>query len=127
MDSQRQQKFAKLIQKDLSDIFQKDIPAAPQGGLATVSHVRISPDLGVASVYVSFLGVAKPEEAMRLLDEKNKAIRNELGKRIRHQARIVPELRFFLDTTGEEADKIEKLIAGLNIPKEDGTAGEAAL
>lgn len=119
MDSQRQQKFAKLIQKDLSDIFQKDIPAVPAGGLATVSHVRVSPDLGVASIYISFMAVADKEAALRNLDEKNKAIRNELGKRIRHQARVIPELRFFIDNTGEEADRIEKLIAGLNIPKAD--------
>ena len=118
MDSQRQQKFAKLIQKDLADIFQNDIPAAPQGGLATVSHVRVSPDLAVASVYISYLGVKDKEEALRLLNEKNGAIRNELGKRIRHQARVVPELRLYVDNTGEEADRIEKLIAGLNIPKE---------
>ena len=117
MDTQRQQKFAKLIQKDLSDIFQKDIPAAPQGGLATVNHVRVSPDLAVASIYISFMGNVNKDEALKNLDDKNKAIRNELAKRIRNQARVIPELRFYIDNTGEEADRIEKLINSLNIPK----------
>jgi ribosome-binding factor A len=118
MDNQRQQKFAKLIQRDLSAIFQKDIPAAPQGGLATVSHVKVSPDLAVASIYISFMGAVDKAQALAHLEDKNKAIRNELAKRIRNQARVIPELRFFIDNTGEEADRIEKLIASLNIPKE---------
>ena len=125
MDSQRQQKFARQIQKDLSDIFQKEISIAPAGVLATVSAVRVSPDLSIASVYISYLGQIDKAAALAFLEDKNKTIRNVLAQRIRKQARIIPELRFFIDNTGEEADRMEKLLAGLNIPK-DPDAGKAS-
>jgi ribosome-binding factor A len=80
--------------------------------------VRVSPDLGVASVYLSLLNAKKPEDLLEQVRDLGSTIRHHLGRRIRNQARIIPELRFFIDNTAEEAEKMEKLLASLNIPKE---------
>lgn len=127
MDSQRQLKFARLIQKDLSEIFTHEFALLPaSGGLATLSTVRVSPDLAVASIYISFLGVAEPDKALEILAEKAGHVRNLLARRIRHQARVVPELRFFKDNTAEEANRIERLIDSLNIPPAEPQGGTGA-
>lgn len=118
MDSQRQQKFGKLIQKEIGEIFQQDLQHVLVGNFITITHVRVSPDLGVASVYISMLNAKKPEEVLELIKDQGKTVRHELGRRIRNQARIIPELRFFIDNTAEEAEKMDKLLASLNIPKE---------
>ena len=118
MDSQRQQKYARLLHKELGDVFQKELTHTLPGQFITLSEVKVSPDLSVATIYMTFLGSKNPQQSLDAVVDLKNTIRNELGKRIRNQARIVPDLRFFLDNTAEEAAKIEKLLAGLNIPKE---------
>ncbi|WP_338876639.1 30S ribosome-binding factor RbfA [Spirosoma sp. SC4-14] len=116
MESKRQQKVARQLQKDLSEIFQRDVPHLFNGAFITVTNVRISPDLSVARVYLSFLAAKNKEMLLETIQEKGKVIRQHLGDRVRHQLRIVPELSFFLDDTAEYADKMDKLFAGLDIP-----------
>jgi ribosome-binding factor A len=119
MESMRQQKFGKLIQKDLSEIFHKEYQSLLQVGMITITDVKMSPDLSIAKIYLSFLLVKNPNEMVDLLNEKTKMIRNSLGQKIRHQARIIPHLNFYLDDTSEYAAKIEKLFENLNIPPEE--------
>lgn len=116
METKRQQKFGRQIQKDLSDIFQKEFKEVFGKGLVTVTEVKISPDLSVARCYLSFLLIDDRESVMDELDNRNKAIRNALAIRIRKQARIIPNLVFFLDDTAAYAAKIEALFEGLVIP-----------
>ncbi|MGF7214538.1 ribosome-binding factor A [Spirosoma lacussanchae] len=121
MESKRQQKVARQLQKDLSEIFQREVPhlfngPSSPGGFITVTNVRVSPDLSVARIYLSFLATKNRNELLDLIQEKGKVIRQHLGDRVRHQLRIVPELHFFLDDTAEYADKMDKLFAGLEIP-----------
>jgi len=116
METKRQQKFGRQIQKDLSDIFQKEFKEIFGKGLVTVTEVKISPDLSVARCYLSFLLIDDRESVMDELDHRNKAIRNALAIRIRKQARIIPNLVFFLDDTAAYAAKIEALFEGLVIP-----------
>jgi ribosome-binding factor A len=116
METKRQQKFGRQIQKDLSDIFQKEFKEIFGKGLVTVTEVKISPDLSVARCYLSFLLIDDRESVMDELDNRNKAIRNALAIRIRKQARIIPNLVFFLDDTAAYAAKIEALFEGLIIP-----------
>ena len=116
METKRQQKFGRQIQKDLSDIFQKEFKEIFGKGLVTVTEVKISPDLSVARCYLSFLLIDDRESVMDELDNRNKAIRNALAIRIRKQARIIPNLVFFLDDTAAYAAKIEALFEGLVIP-----------
>jgi ribosome-binding factor A len=116
MESKRQQKVARQLQKDLSEIFQREVPHLFNGAFITVTSVRVSPDLSVARVYLSFLATKNRDLLLETIQEKGKVIRQHLGDRVRHQLRIVPELSFFLDDTAEYADKMDKLFAGLEIP-----------
>lgn len=115
----RQQKYNKLIQKELSDIFLKDKRGVLGNAFITIAEVRISPDLSVAKVYLS-MTLAKDKKAVLQNIELHKSeIRKALGDRIRNQARIVPALVFFIDEVEENAQRIEDLIKSLNIPKEE--------
>ncbi len=116
MESKRQQKVSRQLQKDLSEIFQRDVPHLFNGAFITVTSVRISPDLSVARVYLSFLATKNKQLLLTIIQEKGKVLRQHLGDRVRHQLRIVPELGFFLDDTADYADKMDKLFAGLEIP-----------
>jgi len=120
METKRQQKFGRQIQKDLSDIFQKEFKMLFGNGMVTVTEVKISPDLSVARCYLSFLLIDDREAVMDQIDLQNKAIRNALANRIRKQVRIIPNLVFFLDDTAAYAAKIEALFEGLVIPPTDG-------
>jgi ribosome-binding factor A len=107
MESTRQQKIARLLQKELGNIF---LPYAKemQGTLITVTEVRISPDLAIAKVFLSVFPIEKSEMVLNFINEKQKTIRFELGKKV--QLRIVPELTFFIDETMEELEKIDRLL-----------------
>jgi len=116
MESKRQQKVARQLQKDLSEIFQREVPHLFNGAFITVTSVRISPDLSVARVYLSFLATKNKEMLLETIREKSKVLRQYLGDRVRHQLRIVPEVSFYMDDTVEYADKMDKLFHGLDIP-----------
>ncbi len=116
MDSKRQQKFSKQIQKDLSDIFQKDLKGAFGNAFITITEVKISPDLSQAKSYLSLMLVADKEALLDEIREKTKQIRNILAQKIRHQVRIIPELFFYLDDTAEYAAKMDAIFANLEIP-----------
>ncbi|MBO5850624.1 MAG: 30S ribosome-binding factor RbfA [Paludibacteraceae bacterium] len=107
MESTRQQKIARMLQKELGNIF---LPYAKemQGTLITVTEVRISPDLAIAKVFLSVFPIEKSEMVLNFINEKQKTIRFELGKKV--QLRIVPELTFFIDETMEELEKIDRLL-----------------
>ncbi|MBL7860501.1 MAG: 30S ribosome-binding factor RbfA [Cyclobacteriaceae bacterium] len=117
----RQQKYCKLIQKELSDIFIRDKRGILGNTFITIADVRISPDLSQAKVYLS-MTLAKDKKAVLATLEAHKSeIRKALGDRIRNQARIIPTLAFFIDEVEENAQRIEDLIKNLNIPKADPT------
>jgi ribosome-binding factor A len=118
MESQRQLKVGKMLQKELSDMFQKELKPILEGAFITISEVKMSPDLGIATVYLSLTLVKNHQALLDRIDENLKSIRQKLGQRIRHQVRIIPELRFFKDEALEYAEKIDKLLKELNIPKE---------
>ena len=108
--STRQQKVGRELQRDLAEIIRSKGMAAFGGAMVTVSEVRVSPDLSIAKVYVSIFPSDKQETVMKLLEENNKAIRGELGRKVAKQLRIVPELDFYLDTTLDYVEHIEELL-----------------
>ncbi|WP_345242957.1 30S ribosome-binding factor RbfA [Nibrella saemangeumensis] len=116
MESKRQQKVARQVQKDLSEIFQREMAHQFGGAFITVTNVRISPDLSIARIYLSFLATKNKNLLLDTIREKSRSIRQHLGERVRHQLRIVPDLQFFLDDTAEYAAQMDKLFAGLDIP-----------
>ena len=111
METTRQNKIARLIQKELSDIFQKQT-AATHGVLVSVSVVRVSPDLSIARAYLSVFPSGRSEEIVRNINENSKGIRYELGTRVRHQLRIIPELKFFVDDSLDYIENIDNLLKG---------------
>lgn len=117
--STRQQKFGRLIQKELSDIFQRDKRGILDNAFITISDVSMSPDLSVARVFISMMLAKDKTKTLDKLNRGKGEIRKALGEQIRKQARIVPELIFIIDETEEKAFKIEELIKNLNIPPAD--------
>lgn len=115
MESQRQKKYAKLIQKELGEIFQKEARHLIGRTMVTVTRVEVSPDLGFAKVNLSFL-LADKNQAFDLVNDHKKEIRHYLGKRIGKSVRIIPELAFFPDDSASYAQHMDKIISGLNIP-----------
>ena len=110
METTRQQKVARQIQKDLSDILMHATRDITQGKMITVTVVRMSPDLSLAKVYLS---IFPSEESNKFLDHLQhyvKHIRLELGKKVRHQLRIVPEIAFFIDDSLDYAERIDGLL-----------------
>ena len=110
MESTRQKKVSKLIQKELSIIFQKEIHQFLGNILVTVTGVRVSPDLSVAKAYLSIFPVKNPAEALLILNDNKKVFRTLLGNSCRNQLRIVPELIFYLDDSAEYAEEIDRLL-----------------
>lgn len=118
-ESKRQQKFSKLILKDLSDIILKDKMGIFSNTFVTVAEVKMSPDLSVAKVFLSMLLIKDKEEMLAKINERKSEIRRELGLKIGKQVRIVPQLVFIIDDVEENASKIDGIIDNLDIPEED--------
>ena len=116
--SKRQQKFSRMIQKDLGEIFQRDTRGIIGNALITIAEVRVSPDLSVAKVYISMMMVEDREGMLEKINERKSEIRKILGNRIGKQARVTPELIFYIDEVDENAMRLDDLITGLDIPPE---------
>ena len=99
----------RLLQKELSDIFLLQTKSMP-GILISVSAVRISPDMSVARAYLSIFPSEKSEEIVKNINGNMKSIRFELGTRVRHQLRIIPELKFFVDDSLDYLERIDELL-----------------
>ncbi|MFN5889132.1 MAG: 30S ribosome-binding factor RbfA [Bacteroidota bacterium] len=109
----RQDKFAKLIQRDLGELFTIN-KSWTGGAFITISEVNVSPDLGYVKVYLSLFNNPNRSAIMTMLEENNKAIRHSLAQRLKNQVRKIPEIVFFEDDTMDHVVKIEKLFDSLN-------------
>lgn len=109
METTRQNKVCRLIQKELSEIFLLQTKAM-NGVLVSVSAVRISPDMSIVRAYLSVFPSNRAEEIVKNINDNSKAIRFELGTRVRHQLRIIPELKFFVDDSLDYVDRIDELL-----------------
>ena len=110
MQETRQNKIARMLQKELSIIFQQQTRMM-RGVMVTVTRTKISPDLSICTAYLSVFPSEKAKEIMENINANEKTIRYELGTRISHQMRIVPEMRFFLDDSLDYIDRIDQLLA----------------
>ena len=116
MESTRQQKFARLIQKELAEVFQRETAHLLGPAYVSVTTVRVTPDLASAKVYLSLMMTSAPKETIAEIKQNTKQIRHLLAQRIKSQVRVIPELQFYLDDTAEYAARMDKLISGLDIP-----------
>lgn len=109
METTRQQKISRLIQKELSEIFLLQTKSM-HGFMVSVSAVRISPDLSVCRAYLSIFPSNRGEEIIKNINDNVKAVRYELGQRLRFQLRIIPELKFFVDDSLDYIEHIDELL-----------------
>ena len=105
METTRQNKVCRLIQKELSEIFLLQTKAM-NGVLVSVSAVRISPDMSIVRAYLSVFPSTRAEEIVKNINNNSKGIR----RRVRHQLRIIPELKFFVDDSLDYVDRIDELL-----------------
>ncbi|MBJ2186951.1 30S ribosome-binding factor RbfA [Paramuribaculum intestinale] len=117
MESTRQAKIARLLQKELSEIFRQQT-AKTHGVIISVSTVRVSPDLSIAKAYLSVFPSGKAQEVIDNINKSQKTVRYELAQRVRHQLRKTPELAFYLDDSLDYIEKIDSLL--------DSTTAEGA-
>ena len=116
-EGKRQKQVAIEIAKELNEIFLKMGITMIDGGMVSISSVKITPDLYEARVYLSLFQVKDQEKVLEKFKELSSEIRGELGRRMRHQLRSIPQLTFYLDDTLDYVFKIEKLLD--EIKKED--------
>lgn len=110
MDSTRQKKISRLLQRELAEILRLMGKEFAPGSMITVTSVRISPDLSVAKIYLSFFPSDRGESVLELVIRNSSRIRHTLGQKVRNQLRIIPELAFFIDDSLDYIDNIDSLL-----------------
>lgn len=109
-ESTRQKKVARLIQKEVAEIFLRKGNEFAPGKMVSITKVRVSPDLSLAKVYISIFPSADLPEILKSVQDHTHKIRFDLGHKVRSQLRIVPDLAFFIDDSLDYIDKIDKLL-----------------
>ena len=110
MESTRQKKVSRLIQKELADIFLRRGNEFAHGKMVSITRVRVSPDLSFAKVYISIFPATGQEIILNSLKEHSSKFRFDLGQKVRTQLRIVPDIAFHIDDSLDYIDKIDKLL-----------------
>jgi ribosome-binding factor A len=118
-EGKRQKQVASLIQKELNDIFQRLDLTMIDGGMVSISSVKISPDLLQAKIYLSFFPAKNAEASMKHIEEKSWEIKRQLALRVKLQLRRIPVLHFFLDDTLDYAFKMEEIFKKINEGKKE--------
>jgi ribosome-binding factor A len=110
MESTRQNKISRLLQKDLSDIFLKEGRNLFGSAMITVTKVHVTSDLSIAKIYMSLFATKDKDELLKQIKLHAKEIRFKLGQRIGRQVRVIPDLQFYMDDSLDYIEKIEKLL-----------------
>ncbi|MCL2131227.1 MAG: 30S ribosome-binding factor RbfA [Lentimicrobiaceae bacterium] len=110
METTRQHKIARLLQKELAEILQTEGRNFSASGMVTVTSAEVSKDFSFARIYLSIFGVGDKQSVLRELNTHKKELRFRLGQRIKNQLRIVPEIHFMLDETLDYIENIDKLL-----------------
>ena len=112
-EGKRQKQVAVEITKELNEIFLKMQLNMQDGGMISISSVKVTPDLYEARIYLSFFQVKDEEEVLKKFISRTSEIRGQLGNRMRHQLRVIPQLTFYKDDTLDYVFKIEKILDDL--------------
>ncbi len=111
-ESNRQRKVAQIIQEDFAELFRKQSAESKQSILISVSDVKVSADLGVAKIYLSIFPKEFRKNIMKEIEENKPQYRNYIGQKMAKQVRIIPQLNFYLDTSLDDVERIEKELKG---------------
>jgi ribosome-binding factor A len=115
-ESKRQKQVSGLIQEEMNDIFRRLNLGMIDGGMISISAVKVTPDLLEARIYLSFFQVKDAEETMKKVEDRAWEVKKELASRVRQQLRRIPELRFFKDDTLDHVFKMEELFKKIKPP-----------
>ena len=118
LEGKRQKQVASVLEKELNDIFQRLGLSMMDGGMISISSVKITPDLFDARIYLSFFKVKDPVESLKTINDRSWEIKRELTARVRHQLRSMPQLNFYIDDTLEYVDKMEQLFKDIKVQDE---------
>lgn len=110
MDSSRQQKFNRLLQKELGEIFRLNMQPYLPGVMTTVTFVRVTSDLSLARVNLSFFPTSNREAMLKVVKKRSAEVRMILAAKVRNQMRIIPQLQFFIDDTLDRVERIDELL-----------------
>lgn len=112
-ESNRQRKVAQIIQEDMAELFRKQASESKQSFLIGISDVKVTADLSIAKIYLSIFPKEFRDPIMKEIEERKSYYRNFLGQKMAKQVRIIPEVNFYLDTTLDDVEKIERELKGL--------------
>ena len=118
-EGKRQKQVSALLLEEINKIFQKLGLNMIQGGMVSISSVKITPDLFEARIYLSFYQIPKPQEALKLIEDRAWEIKRDLVSSIRNQLRSMPQLTYYIDDSLEYVDKMETLFKEINETKPD--------
>ena len=119
-EGKRQKQIAGVLIEELNDIFHRLGLSMIDGGMISISTVKITPDLLEARIYLSLFKMKNKDAALKKIEERNWEIKRELVTRVKHQLRRIPELKYFVDDTLDHVFKMEELFKKIN----EGKAGE---
>lgn len=112
MESNRQRKVAQIIQEDMAEIFRKQASESKQSFMVTVSDVKVTADLSIAKIYLSIFPAELRKPIMKEINTNNAFYRNYIGQKMSKQVRIIPQLVFFIDTSLDDVERIERELKG---------------
>lgn len=116
-EGKRQRQVAGVIQEEMNDIFRRLGLNMIDGGMVSISSVKVTPDLLEARIYLSFFKIENEKAAMKIIDSKTWEVKKELADRVKHQLRRIPVLHFFLDDTLDHVFKMEEIFKQINEEK----------
>lgn len=111
-ESNRQRKIAQIIQEDFAELFRKQAADSPQSFLITVSDVKVTADLGIAKIYLSIFPQEHRKLIMKEIETNKSQYRNFIGNKMAKQVRVIPQLSFYLDTSLDDVEKLERELRG---------------
>lgn len=124
-EGKRQKQIGGLVQEEMNQIFQRLGLNMIDGGMVSISSVKITPDLLEARIYLSFFQVADANAALKKIQERAGEIKRELGNRVRQQLRRIPEIKYFKDDTLDHVFKMEELFRKIHTEKKDDRHSES--
>ncbi|MBW7891880.1 MAG: 30S ribosome-binding factor RbfA [Chitinophagaceae bacterium] len=117
-EGKRQKQVAGLLYEEFNEIFQRLGLTMLDGGMVSISSVKVTPDLLEARIYLSFFQLKDPERGLKRIEDRAWEIKKELSSRVKHQLRRIPELKFYVDDTLDYVFKMEELLKKINEEKD---------
>ncbi|MDF0720000.1 MULTISPECIES: 30S ribosome-binding factor RbfA [Chryseobacterium group] len=111
-ESNRQRKVAQIIQEDFAELFRKQSSESKESFMVSVSDVKVTPDLSIAKIYLSIFPQEFRKPIMQEIEVNKSQYRNFIGQKMGKQVRVIPQLNFYLDTSLDDVEKIEKELRG---------------